>query len=51
MCQLARKEEISFAKRFVRNGKLDGGVECYWILEDGSEMEGDGEKISPTEKP
>ena len=41
MCQLARKEEISFAKRFVRNGKFDGGVECYWILEDGSEMEGD----------
>lgn len=51
VCQLACKEEISFAKRFVRNGKLDGGVECYWILEDGSEMEGDGEKISPTENP
>ena len=35
VCQLARKEEISCAKRFVRNGKPDGGVECYWILEDG----------------
>lgn len=35
VCQLARKEEIPCAKRFVRNGKPDGGVECYWILEDG----------------
>ena len=38
VCQLARKEEISCAKRFVRNGKPDGGVECYWILADGSEV-------------
>ena len=38
VCQLARKEEIQCAKRFVRNGKPDGGVECYWILEDGSEV-------------
>lgn len=36
VCQLARKEEIPCAKRFERNGKPDGGVECYWILEDGS---------------
>lgn len=35
VCQLVRKEEIPCAKRFVRNGKPDGGVECYWILEDG----------------
>lgn len=39
VCQLARKEEIPCKKRFVRNGKPDGGVECYWILEDGSEVE------------
>ena len=32
VCQLARKEEISCAKRFVRNGKPDGGVECCWII-------------------
>ena len=38
VCQLARKEEIPYRKRFVRNGKPDGGVECYWILEDGSEV-------------
>lgn len=35
VCQLARKEEIPCAKKFVRNGKPDGGVECYWMLEDG----------------
>lgn len=38
VCQLARKEEIPRRIRFVRNGKPDGGVECYWILEDGSEV-------------
>lgn len=38
VCQLARKEKIPYAKKFVRNGKPDGGVECYWILEDGSEV-------------
>ena len=38
VCQLARKEIIPYAKKFVRNGKPDGGVECYWILEDGSEV-------------
>ena len=38
VCQLARKEEIPCKKRFIRNGKPDGGVECYWILEDGSEV-------------
>ena len=36
VCQLARREDISHSKKFVRNGKPDGGVECYWILEDGS---------------
>ena len=38
VCQLARKEEIPCRIRFVRNGKPDGGIECYWILEDGSEV-------------
>ena len=36
VCQLARREKIPYSQRFVRNGKPDGGVECYWILEDGS---------------
>lgn len=36
ICQLARKEHLEGAMRFVRNGKPDGGVESYWILEDGS---------------
>ena len=38
VCQLARREEIPCTKKFVRNGKPDGGVECYKILEDGSEV-------------
>ena len=36
VCQLARREGIPCRRKFVRNGKPDGGVECYWILEDGS---------------
>ena len=36
VCQLAHREEILYKKKFVRCGKPDGGVECYWILEDGS---------------
>ena len=36
VCQLARREEIPCTKTFVRKGKPDGGVECYWTLEDGS---------------
>ena len=35
VCQLARQEKISGYKRFVRNGTPDGGVECFWELEDG----------------
>lgn len=35
VCQLARKESIPNIKNFVRNGKPDGGVECYWIHADG----------------
>ena len=38
VCQLARREEIPCTKEFVRKGKPDGGVECYKILEDGSEV-------------
>ena len=38
VCQLARREEILWTKEFVRNGKPDGGVECYKIFEDGSEV-------------
>ena len=38
VCQLARKEEIPCKKKYIRNGKPDGGVECYLILEDGSEV-------------
>ena len=38
VCQLARKEAIPCNNRYIRNGKPDGGVECYWILEDGSEV-------------
>lgn len=38
VCQLSHKEEIPCGIRFVRNGKPDGGVECYWILEDGCEV-------------
>ena len=34
VCQLARKEKFPNAKKFVRKGKPDGGVECYRILED-----------------
>lgn len=36
VCQLARKETIPTSASFVRNGKPDGGVECYHILQDDS---------------
>lgn len=38
VCQLARKEKIENAKRFVKLGNPDGGLECYWELEDGSKI-------------
>ena len=38
VCQLARQEKISGYKRFVRNGTPDGGVECFWELEDGQKI-------------
>lgn len=34
VCQLAHKETVPNSKQFARNGKPDGGIECYWILED-----------------
>lgn len=33
VCQLARNENIPNKRKFVRKGKPDAGVECYWILE------------------
>lgn len=43
MCQLARQEKTSGYRRFVRNGTPDGGVECFWKLEDGREIAWQGE--------
>ena len=38
VCQLANKEPIEGRKAFYRNGKPDGGVECYCVLEDEKEI-------------
>ena len=38
VCQLARKEKIKNQKEYIRKGKPDAGVECYWILEDSTEI-------------
>lgn len=35
VCQLAHRMEVPGGKRFVRNGRPDGGAECYWELENG----------------
>ena len=37
IAQLARKEDIPNKHRFIRKGKPDAGVECYWILDDNTE--------------
>ena len=37
VCQLAREEDIKGGKEFIRVGAPDGGVESYWVLNDGSE--------------
>lgn len=37
VCQLAMNEENKEFKTFERVGTPDGGVECYWELQDGSE--------------
>lgn len=36
VCQLARKEKIKNKKHFVQLGRKDGGLECFWELNDGS---------------
>ena len=38
VCQLAKQESIISKKKFCRNGKPDGGIECYWILNNGQEV-------------
>lgn len=38
VCQLARNEKITNAKNFIRKGSPDAGVECFWILNDDSEI-------------
>ena len=35
VCQLAHRMIVPAGKRFVRNGRPDGGAECYWELESG----------------
>lgn len=37
VCQLARKEKITNKLKFIRKGKPDAGVECFWILGNGDE--------------
>ncbi|MCM0150019.1 hypothetical protein [Photobacterium galatheae] len=37
VCQLARNESIPNKKKFIRKGKPDAGVECFWILDNGAE--------------
>ena len=38
VCQLARKEDILNKKTFVRKGKPDAGIECFWILNNKDEL-------------
>lgn len=35
VCQLAHRMEVPGGERFVRNGRPDGGAECYWVLKNG----------------
>ncbi|MFT4660554.1 MAG: hypothetical protein ACI9N1_000350 [Flavobacteriales bacterium] len=37
VCQLAKKESIPNKLKFIRKGKPDAGVECFWILKDNRE--------------
>lgn len=37
VCQLARQERGIEGRRFIRKGKPDAGVECFWILKNGTE--------------
>lgn len=36
-CQLAHTETVPAGSMFIRNAPPDAGVECFWILPDGSE--------------
>ncbi len=38
VCQLARKEDIANKRIFIRKGKPDAGVECFWILDNNDEF-------------
>ena len=38
VCQLARGVKLKKKKKFYRLGTPDGGVECYWELEDKTEI-------------
>ncbi len=38
VCQLARGVKLKKQKKFYRLGTPDGGVECYWELEDNTEI-------------
>lgn len=38
VCQLARKEIFENQKKFIRKGKPDAGIECYWILNNDKEV-------------
>ena len=35
VCQLAHRMNVPGGKKFVRNGRPDGGAECYWELDNG----------------
>ena len=37
VCQLAREEKIESKKSFLRIATPDGGVEAYWLLDNGNE--------------
>ncbi len=38
VCQLAKKEDLANKKTFIRTGKPDAGVECFWILHNNDEI-------------
>lgn len=38
ICQLAAKQKYENKKQFIRKGRPDGGIECYLILNDESEI-------------
>lgn len=37
VCQLAKQEPILSKLKFIRNGKPDSGVECFWVLDNQDE--------------